>query len=275
MSGVTESAFTEMLIEQLPKQCKTYHYSFQDLVNGAVKNGISSGEPAATAFVFFSGLELVDITTDLFLQLDELLFAHDHLAIICYVTSELIPYTFMRLFDIYEDLSLLNNAVNQQNHRSWNQLSAKLREQPITPDKIDSIPIHPKLTDTVYGIVMNIQSTIFYHNISMLPADGEDGAPEAYELTPVKLDLYLIRTIEHWAKAIAYYESLLHNSPVRAVVIPAHISEACRLVLTHKIATVPLTELTLDERDRLPKSFKYLHKIRRMLENLIPNSLIP
>lgn len=270
ISGVTKRMFTEILIEQLPKQCKLYHYSFQELMNGTVKKGVASGEPTATTFIIFSGLEHVDITTELFIQLDEILSAHNHLAIICYITSELIPYTLMRLFDIYEDLSLLSNTDEQQSHKLRTQLSAKLRERPMTTDQIDRIPIHPKLTDTIYGIVMNIQSTIFYHNISMLSADGEDGAPETVELTPVKLDLYLIRIIEHWARAIAYYETLLNNSSLRAVVISTHVSEACKLVLTHKIATVPLTELTLDERERMSQSFRYLHRIRGMLESIIP-----
>lgn len=268
LTGATERVFTKLLIEHLPKQCKSHYWSFQDLMNNDVKGAISSGEPAAATFIFFSGLEQVDVTTELLAKLDELLFTHEHLAIVCFITSELIPYTFMRFFDIYEDLSALAGGEDLQNHKVWSQLSAKLREQTVTNDKIDKIPIHPKLTDSIYSIVMSIQSTVFYHDVLLLPADGEDGAPKTFELTPVKLDLYLIRVIEYWARAIAYCDTLLSPSPLRPVVLPAHVSEARRLVLTHRVATLPLTELTLEERGRMPESFAYLYRLRAMLEAL-------
>ncbi|EFO62884.1 Hypothetical protein GLP15_830 [Giardia lamblia P15] len=268
LTGATERVFTKLLIEHLPKQCKSYYWSFQDLLNNDVKGVMCSGEPAAATFIFFSGLEHVDVTTELLAKLDELLFTHEHLAIVCFITSELIPYTFMRFFDIYEDLSVLAGVEDLHNHKAWSQLSAKIREQVMTSDKIDKIPIHPKLTDSIYNIVMSIQSTVFYHDVLLLPADGEDGASKTFELTPVKLDLYLIRVIEHWAKAIAYYDTLLSSAPLRPVVLPVHVSEARRLVLTHRVATLPLTELTLEERGRIPKSFMYLHKLRAMLETL-------
>lgn len=269
LTRVTEKVFTEVLVEQLPKQCKVCYYSFQDLLSADIKKDIPSGEPTTATFIFLSGMELVDVTTELLAKLDELLFTHEHLAIICFVTSELIPYTFMRFFDIYEDLSMLAKDCDMQSHRTRNQLSTKIREHAATSDTISRIPIHPKLTNNIYSIVTNIQSTIFCHDVSLLPADGEeDAAPKTFELTPVKLDLYLIRVVEYWARAIAYYESLSSFSPLRAVVLPAHVSEACRLVLTHRVATIPLTEFTLEERGRMPASFRYLHKIRALLEAL-------
>ncbi|TNJ29489.1 hypothetical protein GMRT_10218 [Giardia muris] len=207
-----------------------------------------AGEKAAV--ILLTNIEAVDINTELLVRLDELLYRYPDMQLLCALTTELVPYPFLRLFQLFIDLRMYRTSEG----------GCYL----LTATRIDEVSIHPTITAMANQLLFSLGTTNFSMRL--------EGVPDLKCLNPLPVSMTAISTILRCAQIIALHEHTQTRAKFIATVLPRHLKLAILLVLTHQVGTLPLTELTVEDRKRITE-VGYMDKVWHLLNATLLESV--
>lgn len=224
-----------------------YIISLNNIINEQLGEKLAEGRAAV---VLLTNIEATDITTELLVKLDELLYRSPETQLLCSLTTELVPYPFLRLFQLFIDLRSCRISEDECHF--------------LTPDRIDEVPIHPTITAMANQLLLSLNTTNFSMKLQ--------GVPDLQCLNPLPVSMTTISTILRCAQIVALQEHIQSRAKFIATVLPRHLKLAILLVLTHQVGTLPLTEVTVEDRKRLTE-VGYMDKVWHLLNATLLESV--